>query len=231
MNGKSEPRNPLPPLVVGARGWLHPAWVGGFYPDDLPDDWRFAYYSNEFRTVLVPGDYWEQFDAEAVAQWREDAGDGFTFILELSATVQQGGVEAGVEAFLQRVEPLRGLVAGIVVSVSVPQLDVLLALLEPHYPLFIDTGNDELSAESHHWQDGDRAELCWRPGLAGLTGCRLGMMRAEDDTYELRGLRMQVEAFLRQCGSTEQAYLIVDGGPPGFRALRDIGTMARLLGA
>ena len=41
------------PLLIGTRGWDH-ASGGDFYPADLPDDWRFCYYSNNLRSVLVP---------------------------------------------------------------------------------------------------------------------------------------------------------------------------------
>ena len=31
------------PLMIGTRGWDHGAWAGGFYPPELPDDWRFSF--------------------------------------------------------------------------------------------------------------------------------------------------------------------------------------------
>ena len=43
-------------INIGAYGWRHSHWLNDFYPDDLPvageEDWRLAYYSNEFNTVL-----------------------------------------------------------------------------------------------------------------------------------------------------------------------------------
>jgi len=48
-------------INLGAYGWRHGRWSGTFYPDDLPmaddEDWRLAYYSNEFNAVMVPADY------------------------------------------------------------------------------------------------------------------------------------------------------------------------------
>ena len=48
-------------MNLGAYGWRHKHWSNTFYPEDLPvdadDDWRLAYYSNEFNAVLVPADY------------------------------------------------------------------------------------------------------------------------------------------------------------------------------
>jgi hypothetical protein len=82
-------------IRAGAYGWCHSAWLNGFYPDDLPvgkeEDWRLAYYSNEFNTVLVPADYWldesgrTQFvDCE---QWLEDVNDDFQFNVECHASM------------------------------------------------------------------------------------------------------------------------------------------------
>ena len=45
-------------LNIGAYGWKHENWSGGFYPDDLPQDWQLTYSSNAFNCVLVPVEYW-----------------------------------------------------------------------------------------------------------------------------------------------------------------------------
>jgi uncharacterized protein YecE (DUF72 family) len=33
-------KNSKPEIRAGARGWQFEQWVGEFYPDDLPEDWR-----------------------------------------------------------------------------------------------------------------------------------------------------------------------------------------------
>ena len=80
------PQNPLflpatdGPLLIGARGWRHAGWRGGFYPDDLPAEWRLGFYANEFRTVLLPPREWRA-PGEAAA-WVEEVDEGFRFLLE-----------------------------------------------------------------------------------------------------------------------------------------------------
>ncbi|WP_198266275.1 hypothetical protein [sulfur-oxidizing endosymbiont of Gigantopelta aegis] len=37
----------------GIAGLDNPALLSDFYPDDLPEDWRFSYYSNEFHLLLI----------------------------------------------------------------------------------------------------------------------------------------------------------------------------------
>ncbi|MBF0256652.1 MAG: hypothetical protein HQL47_09395, partial [Gammaproteobacteria bacterium] len=43
----------LPPVLLIAEGWDYPQWQA-FYPEDLPPEWRLAFYGNVFRGVLLP---------------------------------------------------------------------------------------------------------------------------------------------------------------------------------
>jgi hypothetical protein len=74
-------------IHVAARGWLHPSWQGDFYPDDLPEDWRLSYYSNEFRTVVVPEVEWSDLGSIELERWVEDVPDSFLFYLEVEDLV------------------------------------------------------------------------------------------------------------------------------------------------
>ena len=70
-------------LLLGARDWDFSGWVGDFYPDDLPESWRLAYYANEYDAVLVPEPRWAISLAKEIRAWSEDVGEGFRFFLEL----------------------------------------------------------------------------------------------------------------------------------------------------
>jgi hypothetical protein len=69
-------------VLVGASGWLHPAWRGRFYPDDLPEDWQLSYYNTRFQAVHLPAAFWQAASPAAWAQWLHDTRDGFHFVLE-----------------------------------------------------------------------------------------------------------------------------------------------------
>ncbi|MBK1716067.1 hypothetical protein [Thiocystis violacea] len=62
-------------------GW-DPEPGDDFYPDDLPEDWRLAYFSNEFPAVLVPFPRWRDADRARLAQWAMDVPPDFRFYLE-----------------------------------------------------------------------------------------------------------------------------------------------------
>jgi uncharacterized protein YecE (DUF72 family) len=69
-------------VLVGAGGWLHPHWQGGFYPADLPDDWRLSYYNTQFQAVYLPAAIWQAASAPLWEQWLNDTQDSFRFVLE-----------------------------------------------------------------------------------------------------------------------------------------------------
>jgi Uncharacterized conserved protein len=73
-------------MLIAPLGWDHDGWSGTFYPDDLPPEWRLAYYGNEFRAVVVPAALWQQADAATAAQWAADTAEGFSFLLEAADT-------------------------------------------------------------------------------------------------------------------------------------------------
>ncbi|MHB1585664.1 MAG: DUF72 domain-containing protein [Acidiferrobacteraceae bacterium] len=77
--------NPGPGLMIGMCGWEHPDWTPGFYPEELPPEWRLTFYANHFTTVLVPAERWLSGARQDLEQWLDDTGDDFRFVLELPA--------------------------------------------------------------------------------------------------------------------------------------------------
>ena len=74
----------VPPhlVLIGASGWQQPAWRGGFYPEDLPDDWQLSYYSTQFEAVHLPASVWQTASEATWEQWLYDTHEGFHFVLE-----------------------------------------------------------------------------------------------------------------------------------------------------
>lgn len=70
------------PLLLGAKGWEWPAWDGGFYPEDMPPEWRLTYYNTQFSCVFLPSERWRGAEMEEIAQWARDTHDRFLFLLE-----------------------------------------------------------------------------------------------------------------------------------------------------
>lgn len=83
-------------LLLGLAGWPHPEWQGGYFPDDLPADWQFAYYSNDADCLLLGAQQWRTLDAEILEDWLEDAPEHFRFYLQVAA---DGVDEAALRPF------------------------------------------------------------------------------------------------------------------------------------
>lgn len=81
----SDQHNTEQRVRFGARHWQHADWVGGYYPEDLPEDWRLGYYANELGAVLLPDAAWRGLDGESLADWALDVHDDFRFYLAVAA--------------------------------------------------------------------------------------------------------------------------------------------------
>lgn len=68
--------------LLGARGWTWPEWEDGFYPQDMPPEWRLTFYNTQFHCVFLPASEWRGASEEQLRQWAEDTHDQFLFLLE-----------------------------------------------------------------------------------------------------------------------------------------------------
>jgi hypothetical protein len=74
-------------LYLGTQDWRHPAWRGGFYPDDLPDDWLLSYYNNHFQSVYLTAEQAAAATPEDWATWLADTLERFVFLVEFDETL------------------------------------------------------------------------------------------------------------------------------------------------
>lgn len=137
-------------ILIGANGWLHPAWQTTFYPDDLPNDWQLGYYSNEFPIAMMPAAYW-QYPDEQIKAWLEDSADSLLLLCEVPPECLQGSVAENVQAmkrFVQRTSILAEHCAGLLISIDKEQIDMagLLEQIPLELPVCIDL-SPELSED------------------------------------------------------------------------------------
>ena len=102
-------------VLIGARGWQHLGWQGSFYPDDLPQSWRLAYYANEFSMVVIREQEWAQI--EDMAALREDCVPDFRFVVELPALA--GGKISS--SHINRIRQLDSQCAGVIIRADQTQ--------------------------------------------------------------------------------------------------------------
>ena len=69
-------------VAVVPTGWWGLADARGYYPDDLPRDWRLAYFANEHIGVYLPSAVWGAFPAVRLRSWQEEVHGRFGFFLQ-----------------------------------------------------------------------------------------------------------------------------------------------------
>lgn len=82
--------------LLGAIGWDHPAWVGPFYPEDLPLEWRLNFYSTNFDCVYLPYATWSAAAPETLAEWAHATLEQFRFLLEAPPSAADAGLLAAL---------------------------------------------------------------------------------------------------------------------------------------
>ena len=109
------------PILIGVRGWEYPP-EEAYYPPELPEEWRFCFYSNRLRSVLVPAQVWAESGYGQAQQWSEDCDPQFRFVLEAPASLAHpspaGDYAAQLAGFLTMIEPIRPRVAGMLLRVA-----------------------------------------------------------------------------------------------------------------
>jgi hypothetical protein len=54
----------LPNLSIGVEDWQRSELINSYYPEGMPEDWRYEFYFNDFRTALVSQDEWLDWSVE-----------------------------------------------------------------------------------------------------------------------------------------------------------------------
>lgn len=71
-------------LQVGAYGWSYDSWIGGFYPEDIPEEWQLDFYSNAYRVVLVPETVWLSWREDGLEDFLDAVEGDFSFFFEVN---------------------------------------------------------------------------------------------------------------------------------------------------
>ncbi|HEC20051.1 MAG TPA: DUF72 domain-containing protein [Gammaproteobacteria bacterium] len=213
-------------IIVAARGWSYDNWLDNFYPDDLPEDWQLAYYSNEFRAVVVPARELAALDALEVERWVEDTPGEFEFYLEVEDLLIDW------DAFVETVKPLGGQLRGILLrpvevdedlAMIASSLDAATSQAPVCVLLPEDVGPSQAGRDLLQ-QHG--VELCWNAdeGEPGWRGGGFTVARVTGNKhYTPREWRETIEACLRcenTSGDKRRVLLMVEQERPDPDALR-----------
>lgn len=225
-------------ILIGTRGWCC-APGSGFYPAELPDDWRFSYYCNNLRSVLVPQETWDHAQRADVAQWQEDSDPAFRFVIELPATLSPletlSRREQALEKFLETLEPISSRIAGLLLRIPPDaaglsgEHETFLNQLATIAPLCVDLPDERSRTPAvQAMLERQGASLVWHcsPDSAPQPGGRL--MVALAPPAPARELRQYIERLSQWQGQDGMAGLFFDAD--ATRAAQEARLIAELMG-
>lgn len=220
-------------VIIGARGWLHPLWDERFYPEDMPEEWRLDYYSNEYKVVLVPAAQWRAAD-EQVAEWRDEVFEDFRFYFEIDAAWPEGGARLA-----EHIAHLGDLCAGVVIapgaatSFQERDWDALKELATARFAIL---GAEETDIRDLMRRHGVVCGAHLAPGTEPLPPVQaseeevvhgIGGVNGDTTPRQLRGL---LETALMQSGQTRRVILFFSDDPPPMDEMDEMITLAEMMG-
>lgn len=207
-------------LELAAYGWDSPVW-STFYPEDLPQEWRLDYYSNEFTSLVVPASDWAGVSIDEAASWLAEAPEGFRFYWELadaegaSRLLELAGQHGSADGHLAGWLFQAGLILEHGVFEALSRCLPGAAYGQRPVPTL---QAEQLAAQG--------ITLCWQEGISlncRGKGLRVLQIRQRPD---LRALRRTVE---EQLGAgVEHLLLLVEPNPLTLPALRELQTFTTL---
>jgi uncharacterized protein YecE (DUF72 family) len=69
---------------IGTSGWTYADWRGQFYPEDLRNSDRLAWYATQFPTTEINGSFYRTPSLDAVRTWRDQTPKDFLFTWKAS---------------------------------------------------------------------------------------------------------------------------------------------------
>jgi len=92
----SDPKSVLFEFVP--LGWDRREWNGSFFPDDLPRDWRLAFFASALQGVALAPRSWVSVPIRRIERWAGEVGPRFRFY-PLLASRAPADLESRLSAF------------------------------------------------------------------------------------------------------------------------------------
>lgn len=227
-------------ILIGARGWDNDEWVGGFYPDDLPDDWRLGYYSNRLRAVLVPAGIWQgqpEFDT-----WLEDIDPGFRLVLEWQLDVDTEDAQAVCSKIAERIQAARVLADNVDAwlltlsgdgDVDGAVVEAVVKRMAEWRPVCLELGRRTLSPDTLSTLKALGVSFAWQADSGGSPDGSGKFLVAISSAADARGQREiigQVNDWAEQSGQERRGAAVFFTGPAAADHAAQARVVAEMMG-
>lgn len=200
------------PISVGVFNWTQFSPNAGFYPDDLPLEWRLSYFSNEFASACVNLAAISD-NLDLLGEWVEDLPESF----ELSFYLQRTDQIPVIQRFLQ-------LQACRISSLVIPQGGSNNLLQYENFEAILSTSDLPESCSIFRLDD------IWTPHNCDVVNARIAIFPAFDNS---RICRDWIEQWLQggDPGSLDQhRTLWLQGAEVSYQQLSEVRIMIELMG-
>ena len=219
-------------LLVGAIGWNNDLWQNGFYPEELPQDWRLGYYSNHLRAVLVPAEIWRDPDTDA-EQWLDDIYPEFRMVL----TWDPGEADPleNVTEFLHQSSPIDANVDAYLVVLDRPadnSMERAIRRLSGHRPVSLVGRNYTAPDITPGLSEIPGIGQCWLPDCQDKPADRgrfLVALSGESNAKAIRGIIEEIDRWPDTVTDASGAALFFTG-ESGAEVAQQARTIAELMG-
>ena len=219
-------------ILIGACGWQYPEWDDSYYPEGLPEEWRLAFYGNEYPVVLIPAAYWSQ-GRGAVDSWLQETDRLPRFICEWSFEYdsnKQAAVYDLIDALGERVDGVLLSLTGMPDEIELATIHKLLA----SYPVCLDWPNaepEQMQIIFRHPLITQRLSVCWHGEVEKKSDLDYGSLvlaRVNSAGQTPRSLRTILETMLASSHDRE-GVLLFDGQPPDLVIVDQAQVLMNLL--
>jgi hypothetical protein len=219
-------------ILIGTCGWQYPQWDHTYYPEGLPEDWRLAYYGNEYPVVLIPAVYWAQ-GRQAIDSWLQETESSPRFICEWTFDADKAGQACMYDLIAALGDRVEGIVLplnGLPDSTQMATITDLLA----SYPVCLDwrdADSEQLETLLTHPLLANRIGICWHGEPEKKTDLEHGplvLARVASAGQTPRSLRTLLESLLGSARA-RPTVLLFDGQPPDLDVVDQAQVIMNLL--
>lgn len=218
--------------MIGACGWQYPQWDISYYPESLPEEWRLAYYGNEYPVVLLPADYWLQ-GRDVVDSWLAETAERPGFICEWIFSQEHPSQAELREGILSLGERVEGILVSLQTKPDTAQLSEIRSLAAS-YVVWLDwpgAESEQLHEVIREFGLAQSVGICWHGDTEFaelLDYGRMSLARVMSEGQSPRSLRSLLETLLAKAGN-RQAVLLFDGEPPDLDIVDQAEVILNLL--
>jgi uncharacterized protein YecE (DUF72 family) len=74
-------------IQVGTSGFAYKEWRGSFYPEKIREKDMLSFYAQRLSAVEINNTFYRLPVRETLLRWKEQVGDGFTFVLKATQRI------------------------------------------------------------------------------------------------------------------------------------------------